>query len=131
MINNSNLYQVALPLAAIFIIIEIFLFLSIMKEIKRDLVVSTVKRSHTVLNMMFLIFNTVLTIPFLGFSVNVLYCNKSTNPYNQGQSCYQGVHIGYCFLAAFVVLAQIFQMLIHVFIYYNKNPFAADFLAKY
>jgi hypothetical protein len=131
MINNSNLYQIALPLAAIFIVIEILLFLSIMKEIQSDLVVSSVKRSHTVLNMMFLIFNTVLTIPFLGFSVNVLYCNQKTNPYNQGQSCYQGVHIGYCFLAAFVVLAQIFQMLINVFVYYNKNPFAADFLAKY
>lgn len=80
---------------------------------------------------MFLVFNTILTVPFFGLSLNVLYCDTSSNRYTLGQECYSGAHIGYCLLAGFVIASLFIQGGINWYIYYNKNPFATDFLAKY
>lgn len=80
---------------------------------------------------MFIIFNTVLTVPFFGMALNVLYCDPISNRYTSGEECYRGAHIGYCFLAAFIILMLVIGWGISWYIYYNKNPFGTDFLAKY
>lgn len=80
---------------------------------------------------MFVVFNSILTIPFFGLAYSVLYCDPQSNRYTLGQNCYQGEQIGYCFLAAFIIMVLTVGQGINWYIYFNKNPFASDFLAKY
>jgi len=46
------------------------------KEIKEKKLVNEIKKIHFAANTMFLVANSILTIPFFGISLNVLYCNS-------------------------------------------------------
>ena len=89
------------------------------------------RKIHFAANVMFLVLNSILTIPFFGISLNVLYCNSETNKYTLNQACYQGSHIAYCLIATLVILALLLEWGINWYIYYNKNPFGTDYLSKY
>jgi hypothetical protein len=93
--------------------------------------VDEVRKIHFAANLMFLVFNSILTIPFFGISLNVLYCDASTNKYSLGQACYEGSHIAYCLIATVIIASLLIQWGINWYVYYNKNPFGTDFLCKY
>lgn len=107
------------------------LVLLIVWDIKEKKLVNDVNRIHIAANVMFIVFNSILTIPFFGLAFSVLYCDPQSNRYTLGQNCYQGEQIGYCFLAAFMIMVLTVGQGINWYIYFNKNPFASDFLAKY
>ena len=120
-----------MPACTAYIVILLILVLLIVKEIKEKKLINDSKRAHFVVNIMFIIFNSVLTIPFFGLSLNELYCDSVQNRYTLGLSCYEGTQLAYCFLSAFIILMLVIGCGINWYIYYNKNPFGTDFLAKY
>lgn len=120
-----------MPACTAFIVILLILVLMIVKDIREKKLINDSKRTHIAANVMFIVLNTVLTIPFFGLSINVLYCDPVSNRYTLGQNCYESAHIGYCFLAAFIIFMLVIAWGINWYIYYNKNPFSTDFLGKY
>ena len=64
----------------------------------------------------------VLSGPFIGLSINVLYCDSVT-PYHLGEECYSSRHIPFCIIAAIVLIVMVFVVLVYALFYYSKNPF--------
>jgi hypothetical protein len=128
---DSNLYRYALPLCFAFIVLQVVMALVISNEIKQKKLIKEVRKIHFAANAMFLVLNSILTVPFFGISLNVLYCNAKSNKYTMDQACYQGSHIAYCLIASLVIVGLLIEQGINWYIYYNKNPFGRDFLSKY
>ena len=119
-----------LPACAGFLLIELILIMLIIQNVQKHKQIAQVNKIYSIVNIMFILVNTILTIPFLGISINVIYCNSESNLYILGSKCYDEVHIAYCFLAAFVLIVLMAQSAIYCYIYFNKNPFNCDFLAR-
>lgn len=64
-----------LPLCFSYVVVQVISILVIVSEIKKKKLINQVRKIHFVTNIMFLIFNSILTIPFFGLSLNVLYCD--------------------------------------------------------
>jgi hypothetical protein len=73
--NDPGLYKFLLPLCLGYVLLQGLLIVVIAKEIKQKNLIDEVRKIHFVANVMFLVFNSILTIPFFGISINVLYCN--------------------------------------------------------
>ena len=71
---------------------------------------------------MFIFTAKVFSGPFIGLSINVLYCNPQS-PFHQGKECYSPYHIMFCILAFAILMLMIFAILIFGLFYYSKNPF--------
>ena len=74
--DDSNLYKYLIPICFLYIVIQIVLSLVMVKEIKEKKLINEIKKIHFAANVMFLVVNSILTIPFFGISLNVLYCNS-------------------------------------------------------
>lgn len=130
MLDNKSIYKIILPSFAGYLLIEIILIAYIIKDVNTNKKIVQLNKVYGIVNIMFILINTILTIPFLGISINVLYCNSQSNWYTLNETCYDGVHLGYCFLAVFVLILLLAQSAIYCYIYFNKNPFNSDFLAR-
>jgi hypothetical protein len=80
-------------------------------------------------NLQFILTVKILTIPFIGLSMIVLYCDPK-NPYHLGQTCYDGIHIAYCALSIFIIVFLIIQNFVNTFYFYTKSPLYFYFLAQ-
>ena len=76
---------------------------------------------------MFLLQVKVLSGPFIGLFVNIIYCDSFT-PYHIGNICYEPSHIMYCFVAVGLALAVIVQNGVYIFFYFDKNPLSESSL---
>lgn len=79
------------------------------------------------LNYANLILVKVLCGPFIGLSVNILYCDSS-NPYHSNQECYTPEYLGYCGVAVLVLLTSIFLSVEFSLFFYIKNPFPGVYM---
>jgi hypothetical protein len=73
--TDPGLYKFLLPLCLGYVLLQGLLIAVIAKEIREKNLIDEVRKIHFVANLMFLVFNSILTIPFFGISINVLYCN--------------------------------------------------------
>lgn len=73
--TDPGLYTFLLPLCMGYVLLQGLLIAVIAKEIREKNLIDEVRKIHFVANLMFLVFNSILTIPFFGISINVLYCN--------------------------------------------------------
>lgn len=77
---------------------------------------------------LFLLFNTIILIPFLHANVSILPCS-STSPFSHNFTCYEGSHIVYLMLACVNIIWSIF-CIFFVFMLCTKNdPLSTDFYA--
>ena len=73
-------------------------------------------------NIIFIVTAKILSGPFIGLSINVLYCDSKV-PYHQGRQCYSFEHIIFCILAAIILIEMIITLAIYSLFYFTKNPF--------
>lgn len=83
--DGSDLYKIILPICFCYVLVQVVSIVVIVNEISEKKLVNQVRKIHYVSNIMFLIFNSILTIPFFGLSLNVLYCDPKQNRYTLGQ----------------------------------------------
>ncbi len=76
MLDNKSIYKIILPACAGYLLIEIILIAYIIKDVKTNKQTVQLNKVYGIVNIMFILINTILTIPFLGISINVLYCNS-------------------------------------------------------
>ena len=75
------------------------------------------------INLLIVLYTTVLTIPMFQTSVTAFYCAQS-NPFTSRQECYVGSHV---LIAILGLLNMLCLMLVNVFYamyYYSRNPFS-------
>ncbi len=76
-----------------------------------------------IVNMQYIFTVKVLSGPFFGLTVNVLYC-KVGSVYHIGQTCYQSTHLVICLLMGAVFIILLAEIVIFSTFYLIRNPFS-------
>jgi len=113
-----------------YLLVQIALIILSLFAVNKSYEGEVFKYLRKIVNFQFLMTVRVLTGPFLGLTINVLYCNQN-NPYHVGQVCYDATHIAICALSAIVTIIVLSQNIYFTLIYYFKNPLSTSYLGEH
>lgn len=79
---------------------------------------------NKIVTYLFILFNTILTIPVYNVSIITLYCDKNSIYHNKTSGkCYDSIHIAMCIFAAINLFVILMSSLIYWFLFYFRDPF--------
>ena len=79
------------------------------------------------INLMMVLYSTVLTIPMFQTSLTAFYCS-SDNPFTSIQNCYIDAHILIAILGVLNFVWLVVVSAYYMMYYYSRNPFSDNFM---